>query len=1705
MDESNALMWATGIDNSGLERDKEKAVQIFKSLASDVDSQIKVIEKYIDRLKMKGNFKFQNPVDQSMISSIKRQMDELGNTINKEIQNLSSFSRHYDEAMNHINKSAAKIPNIPASDPLGPTVERVKTRVKEADSQLSFMTRIFKRGIAYLAVYGSINWAENFAKQVILTKGQFDQLEVVITKFVGNAKAAKRLIDDVSSFAVKSPFNLLDITNSTRQLLAFGVQSKDVMHTLHLLSDLAAGSGQRIEDITRLYGTSMTRGRVYSREMYQFASRGIPIWQAMSKTMGVSTEELQKMITKGKIGFKELQISLEGLAGVGGKYYGVSDTIAATTYGRLSNLEDKWKVALRGIGNANEGIINGGIEMTSTLIENWSTVADTIKGVVLAVGAYKASQIAVSAANGVRQTTYAGTYAKGAISSGMVSGEFRENAAKAGLIEGSVAYQRELEKEMALQIMKAKVAVDAAKTELAGNEQLLESKEQEIIAINESIAAKKLEMESALASGETQGGEAIQTELNTAQTQLNTAEDEKNVIAKNIKNSTTKLGTAETELNTVQTTINTVEENANTKSKEAGAIATTLLGKAWKGLTEFMSANAYSLAIAGIAGLVYVLYKLYQRVQENNNIAKKWVDQEKAIYDQEQKNIDSGNTLINVMSNVGTTMYARIEALRKLKKEYPSLFKNMSTEVALSKSIAYWTEKIQQAEENRTKNKIKNSYKSAQSELNEAKAALISAQKNYQQSSGDYVSGATTGGQASAFAELAAAKQRVKNAEEMVKATKKSVKEVNETDKQTNEATKKQIHDQAYYTKLKQDAYDKRMKLDASQYHSPQWYKYYNEELKYSDILNTRFGSASKIEKTGESAEKKAEREKLARESFLSQVNHRKQQIKSNQKEISDYEANAEELRKQAFTDTMEKGYLHDKQVIEDEYNKKIIDISAEQDKVVKLLQQNEKLEWENKPKNTRGVYKPTISNWEDVPSSQRVGVETTLKAANDVKIAKEKALERDLLIQYDDYEQQKEEIARKHEQTRQDLTDVRSRYQEGSKEYNDITIKLAENEKRKVLEQYKLSFAQQKESPVYQLMSEDASKVSEEGLITLMDILKKYKKAAVDAYDPTSVKEWSDEIKRASDQLIKLDPIKALKKANDDLISANDELKKSDAELVAAQNEYNDASRVAIELADRKKNIESQLSGTTNFPITTGTGEDIVPYAPKTKSKNQWSKSDVNITRELANVTNLASRADDKLSNASKNLMQVQNKHAVATSNVTNATNTQKEATKGILDEIGKVSTSLSDVGKSMGGVAGNVVSLIGDIGSTVASTITAFETADKMVSGLAKTMETASVILMAISAAITIITKIASLFNSESSTDKERESLIKLNKVLSETSDLYKEILATQAGIAAKQTGEEYVNTLNKEIANSRQAAIDKSLHRSSNAHSVGYRETRDISNINASNFEKMFGLGATSSIWDAMTKDLGVKVKDVYDILNLSTDNLAKLKRDFPEVWAQLNDDVQNSLNDVISKAKEVTDAVNEINKAVTGIDFDTMKDGMDDFLLSTNTTMTDISNNFEDTMRKSILNLVKTNFLTSEMQKWYNNFASDLSGDNQLSQTEIADLKKQYEDIYKQTQDKIDNLLNIADISKTDTNSNTIKSSFQSMSEDQANVLSAQFGSLRINMSDLVTLNEDYVIKFELMAQDVSKIREYTALLADIKSTLADIKSKGVKML
>lgn len=1676
--DDNALFWATGIDNSGLETDKAKAVQIFKDLSTDVNNELGKIDKEIANLKEAGNFKFKNPVDPSMITSIKGQIEELGKVIDAEIQKLGDFSYHYDTAMKHIRDTTSKIPDVPAQDPLGPTVNNIKKRVHETDTQMSFLQRIFRRAVSYMAIYGGIDWAKNFAKQIIVTKGQFDQLEVAINAFIGNTSRSKALLNDVTNFAIKSPFQLLDITQSTRQLLAYGVQAKDVMRTLKLLSDLAAGSGQKIEDITYLYGSSMTRGRVYAREMYQFASRGIPIWQALSKEMGVNSEQLTKMVRNGQVGFSDLQKALENLAGPGGRYFNISDKIASTTYGRLSNLEDAWKKALDEIGNDNEGIINSGIDLTSKLIQHWEAVANAIKAVVVAVGTYKAAQIAVGVKNNAVTASFSQGYVNSVSRQGGITSDFAARASQAGLVKGSEEYQRALAKELALQVEKANITIANANKEIASNEELINIKNQEIAEINAAIAAKKQEAAASLANGDSQGAETASTEANSLQEQLNTAERDKNTASAKIETASKELSTAETTKNTTQTVINTAEKEANTVSTGAMTVATTMLGRAWASLTAFMEANEFALIAAGISLVVYALYKMYQQVSKNTSGWQEWDKIQKKIDDDEQKMLDNGNKLIDKMTSTNSTLYERIRAYQQLKSQYPQLFKDMKEENALAKSGAYWYEKLADAIDRKTQKKSAAAVTEANQNVVSARQEYKGAVETYNMSSGLVKIAAKV-----ALDRVAA---RLKLAKETAMAANKAAADAKRAQNAANTIAKKPTKNYAYWqdvdqtqtnimraipdvgrTKAQQKEWDKAENLQ----------RIAEQHLKNWDKASKKDKDAETAKRRRETAAERAERLREQRAQFASEVKMREQQINSNNEEIKSYEDKAEDLRRQAYTDRMEKGYFYDKQVIEDDYNKRVADIEAQQDKIVKLMQQNEKMRWQNIPKKNRGVFHYTVKSWSDVPTVDRKGIDDELTAANEIRKSKEAALQRDLLKQYDDYVLQREEIDRKYESDRNALLDIRGQYKEGTSEYDEINLRLAQNQKERVVKQNELSFKQQKESPLYQLAYSDLSKVSSDALQKLVDMLKKYRTAAEDAYDPENISTYTEEIDKAVNQIIKQDPIgylkrsrEEIKKAKEDYISALKEEKAAQDELRMAQNSVSSLSSQKSSLKDEATDIEEkQISGTA----PTGSEQNLA-----------------NIRKQIVSITDKETTANMKLAASQDKVTMAQERVTTTGAHVTETERNQIEAANTVNDEIGKLYESLDKVGSAIGGTVGQVISLIGSIGSTVTSSIKAFQDVSQMEPGAMKTIAAVSTTLSVISAGVQVAQKVVSLFKHESWAEKEYKALVKLNTVLEKNIDLYKQLLATEAGAEAKNTGEQYLNTLKRTISDDYQEAYDKMKKHSEV--SKAFLSESDMQQIQQ--IDPYFSYTSHGGKWHYV---LG-------DIHNLTEEQLKELQERFPEVIANLSDDAQTAINDIITKTEELRDAENEVDKAITGIDFDSLKDGMDDLLLSTDATMSQVSDNFEDYMRKAILNLVKQDYLSKALEDWYDSFAQDLSNDNQLSETEIGDLKQKYEDIYTEAQKEVDQLLGIADITKSDTSANTIKSSFESMSEDQADVLTAQFSAIRINVADIdVYLKEEQIV-VETIRDDVAQIRINTSFIADIKSQISDIQTNGLKM-
>jgi len=385
------LFWATGIDNTKLRLNAQEGLQIFRALAKDVNKELKSIERQYKNLQTVAKVKFANPVDATMIKSIENQLRSLEKVVNRQIDAIAKMSQTYDGAMTKIQKASAKVgQNV---DPLNPTVQNVKKRVAEAGDQLNFLERRFKTAFATLVAYGSFSGIKDFVQSMITITGQFDQLRVAIDSFVGDAEKGKIIFQELTSLAVKSPFQLMDITDSAKQLLAYGVAAKDVTESVKRLSDVSAGSGQSIKDIAYLYGTSLTQGRLYARDLFQFANRGIPIYKELAKVMGISTKQLSEQVKAGKVGFEELKQAIENMTSAGGLYFGLSDKLAETTYGKISNLKDKWQIALDEMGQASGGIVNMSIEGISKLIEHWEDVVRAIQSVIIAYGSYKAATV----------------------------------------------------------------------------------------------------------------------------------------------------------------------------------------------------------------------------------------------------------------------------------------------------------------------------------------------------------------------------------------------------------------------------------------------------------------------------------------------------------------------------------------------------------------------------------------------------------------------------------------------------------------------------------------------------------------------------------------------------------------------------------------------------------------------------------------------------------------------------------------------------------------------------------------------------------------------------------------------------------------------------------------------------------------------------------------------------------------------------------------------------------------------------------------------------------------------------------------------------------------------------------------------------------------------------------------------------------------
>lgn len=158
------------------------------------------------------------------------------------------------------------------------------------------------------------------AATAVFAKFSIDQFRDIQNNVAGiqaltkNTKEAKRVLKGAIDFVQGKPFDRLDTIRASKQLLAFGRDSKKVNDDLRVLGNTVILTGGEWENLTRVYGRVFAQNRLMNDDFQILTDAGVGLGRVLMKNLGVSMADLRDKMAEGEVTFKDFKKAMEEAA-----------------------------------------------------------------------------------------------------------------------------------------------------------------------------------------------------------------------------------------------------------------------------------------------------------------------------------------------------------------------------------------------------------------------------------------------------------------------------------------------------------------------------------------------------------------------------------------------------------------------------------------------------------------------------------------------------------------------------------------------------------------------------------------------------------------------------------------------------------------------------------------------------------------------------------------------------------------------------------------------------------------------------------------------------------------------------------------------------------------------------------------------------------------------------------------------------------------------------------------------------------------------------------------------------------------------------------------------------------------------------------------------------------------------------------------------
>nr|DAE95588.1 MAG TPA: Tape measure domain protein [Caudoviricetes sp.] len=537
-----------------------------------------------------------------------------------------------------------------------------------------------------------------------------------------------------------------------------------------------------------------------------------------------------------------------------------------------------------------------------------------------------------------------------------------------------------------------------------------------------------------------------------------------------------------------------------------------------------------------------------------------------------------------------------------------------------------------------------------------------------------------------------------------------------------------------------------------------------------------------------------------------------------------------------------------------------------------------------------------------------------------------------------------------------------------------------------------------------------------------------------------------------------------ATKTHNENLAKLQFEQFKQESDWVAI---FDDLDRVS------SATINTMISNIDEFSRTTGLSIEVVKQLRDALDKLRNEQIDRNPLPSIfggvrrGNAIGEILKGNRKIGASGINISDAQAKKTGLIAGKWYSNADLENSKKGAYNDSSKAITSLSGKMQALSNIMDPVINLfeaLGEqnsiLGQIAGGASNAFSAAANVSGGLsALGLGSAGPYGAAAAAALSVGSSLIKAFGADySSYEKAKAEYDNLTSIWDSLISKKTEYMNIHWGTEAIEASKEAQEMLKAEIEQTKVIA-QKRLNSGSSAgsHSIWYRMWKGSYKYNGQNWRDVAG---------EISSKYGVQFNGMEDILNMNSDTLSKIKKDYTGLWANMDSEFRDYLEKLIQYGEKADDMVDAITEKLTGNKFSDLVSSWGDAMSTMANGYEDLLDGFEGKLKNTILNSMIENIYGDKIKallkktQGYAENGDNIkdSGGNVISEytgTEYTDVKNTTEDLVKQIEATRDFLKKTYGWS--DNSSSSSRNSVKGITEEEADLGLSYLNAIRLDCS------------------------------------------------